>query len=61
MREFDDEPPCCVNGVTPECDSCAGFDGNCAAYRAALKEIDAREYRFRVDFAKEIAKAKKKG
>ena len=57
MREFDDEPRCCEDAVTAECDDCKGFDATCTAYMAAVAAADEREQRFRQDYADEIAEA----
>ena len=57
MREFDDEPRCCEDAVTAECDDCKGFNETCEAYRAAMDAADVIEQRFRRDYADEIAEA----
>ncbi len=57
MKEFDDMPRCCEDATTAKCDSCRGFDENCAAYRAAADRAADMEQRFRRDYAEEIADA----
>ena len=50
-------PRCCEDAVTAECDTCKGYNEDCAAYRAVMAASADIERRFRRDYAEEIAEA----